>query len=99
MCIYSYVVHMKQSGCYYICLWASIQKRQEKHIDCLTSKVIFRGYLKVKQNQSFGQMDTCIYQRVLPFKLSVMPKASQSKHFPLVLGLNVMGANLLWKGI
>lgn len=43
-------------------------------------------------------MDVCIYQKVLPFELSVRPEASLSKHFPLVLGLNVMGASLLWKG-
>lgn len=44
----------------YIHLCASIQKQQEKHAYYFTFKVIFRGYLKVKQNQSFGQMDVCV---------------------------------------
>lgn len=52
---------MEQHDCfYYIHLCANIQKWQEKHIYWSTFKVIFRGYLKVKQNRSFGQMDVCV---------------------------------------
>lgn len=87
---------MEQHDCfYYIHLCASTQKWQEKHIYCFTFKVIFRRYLKVKQNQSFGQMMYVYNQKLLIFNLSIRPQASHLKSFSLFSDLKIMGAILL----